>query len=180
MDAAPQNALRVADLKPGRPTRFDLRPDTAMLDTIRAELDLLGLRKLRFAGELVAQGKRDWRLTADLGATVVQPCTITLEPVTTRIDQKITRLFVAEMDAPSAEEVEMPEDDAQEPLGEVIDLDSVMIEALSLALPDYPRADGAELAETRFTEPGQTAMTDDDAKPFAGLAALRDKLEKKD
>lgn len=180
MDAAPPNALRVADLKPGRATRFDLRPEAAALEALRAELDLLGLRKLRFTGALVAEGKRDWRLQADLGATVVQPCTVTLAPVTTRIDQRIDRLFVAGMDTPAGEEVEMPEDDSREPLGEVIDLDAVMTEALSLALPDYPRADGAALAETQFTEPGQTAMTDDDAKPFAGLAALRDKLEKKD
>ncbi|CAN0590320.1 unnamed protein product [Ectocarpus sp. 12 AP-2014] len=60
-----------------------------------------------------------------------------------------------------------------EPLGREIDLNAVMIEALSLALPTYPRADTAELGQAVFTEPGKAAMTDDDTKPFAALAALK-------
>ena len=52
----------------------------------------------------------------------------------------------------------------------------VLAEALALALPDYPRGDEEVIGEQVFTEPGKEAMTDEDAKPFAGLAALRDKL----
>lgn len=72
----------------------------------------------------------------------------------------------------------MPEDDETEALGPEIDPAQVMIEALSLALPQYPRKDGAHLEQAIYTEPGQQAMTDDDVKPFAGLAALRDSLKK--
>ena len=36
---------------------------------------------------------------------------------------------------------------------------------------------GAELGEAVYTAPGQIPMSDEDARPFAGLAALRDKLE---
>ena len=49
-------------------------------------------------------------------------------------------------------------------------------EALSLAIPLYPRAEDATLGEAVFTEPGKQAMTDEDAKPFAGLASLRESL----
>jgi hypothetical protein len=44
------------------------------------------VRKLRFIGTLEPEGAQDWRLTADLGATVVQPCVVTLAPVTTRLE----------------------------------------------------------------------------------------------
>jgi len=73
----------------------------------------------------------------------------------------------------------MPEDDTVEALPVNLDLVQVMTEALSLALPLYPRADGADLGEAVFTQPNTAPMTDDDAKPFAGLGALRDSLENK-
>ncbi|MBR9653262.1 YceD family protein [Thalassovita aquimarina] len=182
MTSLPSHPLRVSDLPTTRPTRFELVPDDAELAAIANELDLVQLRKLRFKGEIRAEGREDWLLVAELGATVVQSCVVSLDPVTTRIDEKITRRFVADLpeDATDEEEVEMPEDDTLEALGSVIDPAETMIESLSLALPLYPRAAGVELTESQFTEPGKKAMTDEETKPFAGLAALRDKLEKKD
>ncbi|SEP55367.1 YceD family protein [Thalassovita taeanensis] len=181
MTNLPSHSLRVNDLPQNRPTRFALTPDAAMMAAIATELGLTGLRKLSFRGEIVAEGRRDWRMTARLGATVVQNCVLTLVPVTTRIDENVERRFLAEMPpAPEGEEMEMPEDDTIEPLGPEIDPARVMIEALALALPLYPRAEGATMGEASFTEPGKTALTDADAKPFAGLAALRAKLTEDD
>ena len=119
-------------------------------------------------------------MSADLGATVVQDCVVTLDPVTTRIDEPISRSYVADIPEIEASEVEMPEDDTVEALPETLDLAQVMIEALSLALPPYPRIEGADLSVAVFSEPGVTPMSDDDAKPFAGLGALRESLENKD
>ncbi len=171
--------LRVADLAQSRVTRFDLVPGTERLDDIAAELGLLGLRKLRFQGALRASGRNDWRLEAHLGATVEQPCVVTLDPVRTRIEADVVRLFVKSLELPEEidGEVEMPEDDTVEELGPQIDIEAIMREALALNLPLYPRRDDAELGEAVFTEPGKEAMRDEDARPFAGLAALRDKLE---
>ncbi|PSL21597.1 YceD family protein [Shimia abyssi] len=174
----PKNPVyRVADLPQNRVTRFDLRPDPETMTEIATSLGLIGLRKLSFKGELSAFGKSDWQLAAHLGASVVQPCVVTLDPVTTRIEADIERLFLAKMPEWSdEEEVEMPENENADTLGSEIDIGLVMQEALALYLPLYPRAEGAELGETVFTEPGKQAMTDQDARPFAGLAALRGKL----
>ncbi|WP_424833423.1 YceD family protein [Ruegeria sp.] len=170
--------LRVADLQQNTPTGFDLRPGTELMEALKQELGLQGLRKLSFTGHVQAHGKRDWVLTGKLGATVIQPCVITLDPVTTRIDIPVRRVFLAEWDEPDEPEFEMPEDDETEPMGEEIDPYQVMVEALSLALPQYPRKKDAEVEQTGYTEPGKRAMTDEDAKPFAGLAELRDALKK--
>ncbi|MFY0680467.1 MAG: DUF177 domain-containing protein [Thalassovita sp.] len=182
MNSLPHQPLRVADLSTTKPTRFSVIPEAPELSAMAQELDLNGLRKVRFKGEVKADGKRDWVLSAKLGATVTQACVVTLAPVTTRIETEVFRRFVAEMPefVSDDEEVEMPENDSDEQLGSTIDPAQVMIEALSLALPLYPRADGAEVEETVFTEPGKDAMTDEDTKPFAGLASLRDQLSKKD
>ncbi|WP_169640189.1 YceD family protein [Roseobacter ponti] len=173
-------ALRVADLAQNAVTSFSLRPDTARTKQICAELRLSDLRKLSFTGSLRAEGEADWRLEAVLGATIVQPCGVTLEPVTTRIDAPVTRLFQRDFIDVDAPEAEMPEDDTTEALGRWIDPAAVMTEALVLAVPLYPRAPGAELKEAVFTEPGKKPMRDEDAKPFAGLAGLRDQLETPD
>lgn len=173
-------ALRIADLPQNAPTPFELRPDAARMRAIAGQLGLSGLRKLRFAGRIEARGDRDWALEGMLGATVVQPCVVTLEPVTTRIDTAVSRLYVADFRYPEGDEVEMPEDDSAEPLGTHIDPDAVMVEALALAVPLYPRKDEAALGEAAFTEPGQAPMRDEDARPFAGLAGLRDAMKRED
>ncbi len=170
--------LRVADLPQNAPTPFELRPGKTALEALKQELGLLGLRKLSFSGQVQAQGKRDWVLTAKLGATVVQTCVVTLESVTTRIETPVRRVFLSDWHEPDEPEFEMPEDDETEALGAEIDPAAIMVEALSLALPLYPRKDGAELGQADYTEPGKQAMTDEDVKPFAGLAELRDTLKK--
>jgi uncharacterized metal-binding protein YceD (DUF177 family) len=169
-------ALRVSELAQNSATPFSLRPDSAQLKAIAAELGVSGLRKLSFEGEVKAVGAADWRLDAKLGATVIQPCVVTLEPVTTRIDVPVERLFLrnyVEVDAPEAE---MPEDDTTEALTAWIDPEAIMREALALNLPLYPRAPDAALGEMVVTEPGVAPMRDEDARPFAGLAGLKDQL----
>lgn len=171
-------AFRVSELSQNAPTAFELTPDAGEMARLAQELDLSGLRKLRFTGQIEAQGRHDWVLTGRLGATVVQPCVVTLEPVTTRIDTDVRRLYLAEMPEPDAAETEMPEDDTVEPLGTTIDPAAVMQEALALALPLYPRKPEADLGTAVFTEPGKRPLTDEDTRPFAGLAGLRDQLKK--
>ncbi|WP_299042246.1 DUF177 domain-containing protein [uncultured Tateyamaria sp.] len=170
-------ALRVSGLAQNAPTPFAFAPDTDAMKALAVALDLTGLRKLRFEGQIAGHGATDWLLTGDLGATVTQPCAVTLAPVTTRIDVPVRRLYVRDFEEIDAPEAEMPEDDEVEPLGAWIDPEAVMIEALSLAIPDFPRADGAELGETVLTEPGVDPLTDEAAKPFAGLADLKSRLE---
>ncbi|MBE3637143.1 YceD family protein [Mangrovicoccus algicola] len=156
---------------------FSLQPSPEVQEALRADLGLDGLRKLRFEGRLLPEGKRDWRLEAHLGATVIQPCTVTLAPVTTRLEEDLSRRYLADWQDPeTGAETEMPEDDTAGPLPRQLDLAEVMHEALALALPLYPRAEGAGFADTAVTEPGKAPMTDEEAKPFAGLAALRGKL----
>ncbi len=171
--------IRLSDLPNRRETRILLEPDATAREKLAAELGITAIRKLRFAGTLSPVGRRDWHLQADLGATVVQPCVVTLDPVTTRIDETVTRSYVAELDQIDAAEIEMPEDDTTEQAPDILDLVAVMTESLALALPAYPRIDGASVENANFTEPGKAAMTDEDTRPFAGLADLRNALKNK-
>ena len=176
---APLWPFVVADLPGNRPLRVNITATGDDAARIAAALDALKVTKLRLDGEFEVDRKGNVTFEGTLGAPVAQPCVVTLEPVRTRIDEPLRRIFRAD-DTPPADhhQILADEDIDHDPLPDIIDLGVVATEALALALPPFPRAEGAELSVAQFTEPGQAPMTDDEARPFAGLAALKDKLQK--
>ncbi len=111
-----------------------------------------------------------YRLTGHVLADVVQPCVITLEPVSQHIDEPLNvELRPADM-LPEAEEGE--QDILQAPDVEPIEDDAVnvgliVLEHLSTAIDPYPRAPGAEL-DVGNVSAGNAA------NPFAALKKLKD------
>ncbi len=160
---------------------FDITfTDKDMLE-ISAILSAVSVKKVRVSGKISPSGTKDWLLSATVGATVTQSCVVTLEPVQTRVDVPVELKYVADYEPNNDDSVtEMTIDETIEPLTEEIDLATIAIEAIALALPDYPRSDDAELETAIFSEPGIKPMTDEDTKPFASLASLKDKLSKED
>ncbi|SMY09636.1 YceD family protein [Flavimaricola marinus] len=174
--ALPQHIVRMSDLPHSRDYTFELTTTESQRQAVADVLGIVGVRKLTMKGTLIPLDRSDWRLEATLGATAVQECVVTLDPVTTRIDEKVLRVYRADLPPPEAGEIEMPEDDTEEGLPATLDLAAVMIEAVALALPAYPRKSDAEIGELVVTEPGKTPLTQSEMKPFAGLAALRAKM----
>jgi uncharacterized metal-binding protein YceD (DUF177 family) len=169
--------FRTDRLPSRKPTRFALAPDAEQRARIAAHLGILSVSGLRFEGAIIPEGRSDMRLEAVLTARVVQPCSVTLEPVGTDLRETVIRRYVAGMALPEADEVEIPEDTDSEPLPEVIDAGHVALEALALALPLYPRAPGAGLGAAEFAPPGAEPLAEEKPNPFAALAALKSKLE---
>lgn len=170
-DPAP-HILRLADLPSRKPTRFALRPEEGARASLAAELGISGIERLGFTGALTPKGRSDWALEAALDARVVQTCVVTAEPVATDLTETVERIYIADLPEPEGDEVEMPEDDRVEALPDTLDLSAVMAEALSLSLPLYPRVPGASFGQIDHAAPGTEALTDETAKPFAGLADL--------
>jgi uncharacterized metal-binding protein YceD (DUF177 family) len=178
--AAPALSLpfRVAGLSPRKPTRFDMTATPDQRHALAQELGLSRIDSLTFKGEIRPFGKHDYAITAVLEARIVQPCSISLQPVKTTISEPVERRYLADFVIPEGVELEMAsDDDAVEPLPEVIDAGFVATEALALAIPLYPRSPGAELGDVAVAEPGVVPLRDGDLKPFAGLAALKARLD---
>ena len=137
-------SLELKHLVQNRGVDFDLTLSEADISEIAEQLDLLSLRKIKFSGTILPIGKGDWELLGELGATVEQACSLTLAPVHCRIDTPVIRRFRKSPIAlnHSGPEHEIPEDDSEEQLEDVIDLGRVGSEALSLALPDIPAQRG--------------------------------------
>ncbi len=118
------------------------------------------------------------RIRGDVGAVIVQPCTVTLEPVRTEIDEAIETVFVPDdsrLARPQIVEGELivsPEgDDVPETFSHGrIDIGALAEEFFELAIPLYPRAEGAQLPDDL-----DSAATDnaDPQNPFAVLSALK-------
>lgn len=169
----------VERLRAHKAITFDETPTEAEAEAIRLSLGLRGLRKMRFQGALTPIGKRGWLVEGTLGASITQECVVTVEPVKTRIDTDVKLRFLPE----SMIEDETPEDvleDDVEELGPIIDLGQVAVEALSLAMPDYPRAETADMLHVTAEPEGAAPIKDEETKAFASLAELKEKLAKDD
>ena len=168
--------FRTGGLSPRKPTRFSFVPDAAERTVLARDLGLIALYRLELAGEIRPAGRDALELEATLTAAADQACSVTLAPVPAKVSETVRRRYVAGLETPDGEEVEMPEDDSVEPMPEVIDLSEIAAEALSLALPLYPRAPGAEFAQGLHAADGVTPLSDADLKPFSGLQDLAAKL----
>lgn len=177
-----QRPFTVATLSRARAHGFDLRPEGEEAVKIASFLKIRSVADLRFKGDLTAQSQDAWRIDGRLTAKVTQDCVISLAPVVQIVDEIVVRPYVPEEDLATMSEVDLDpdSDDDPEAFTDVIDPGQLALEALALALDPYPRAEDAALDQTRFAPPGVVPLSEDDLKPFAGLAALKDKLESKD
>ena len=163
----------VARLKGTSGEEFDVGPDASETLALAKLFAALKLSKVRFKGAIRPFGKSEWELKGHLGATIVQSCVVTLAPVTTRIESDVHRVFLHEIAAAAAVDIGPGDDADLELLGPIIDLGVIAGEALALALPEYPRAPGAELSQVY---PHPDDGTDDEVRPFEALRVLRDRL----
>lgn len=174
-----QQNLELKHLVQNRGVDFDLEFSEVLISQIIQKLELISLCKAKFSGTILPLGTGDWKLSGILGASVDQPCSLTLAPVRTRIDIPVVRNFRRSLPEQSKNvlEREMHEDDNDEQLDNVIDILKIFSEALSLALPDYPRTKNVFTEIVDYGPPGVAALTDDSAKPFAVLATLKSRLK---
>lgn len=139
-----------------------------------------GVKKVErfgFRGEVRPEGD-GWRVKGEVRARVVQPCVVTLEDVAQELAEPFSRLYLPGVAQPDQIDIDPGEgEDPPEPLGHRIDPGEVAAEAAALAIDPYPRSPGANLADVApASAPGDGE--DAAARPFAALAALRERLAK--
>jgi uncharacterized metal-binding protein YceD (DUF177 family) len=122
------------------------------------------LKVVKFRGGLRVFGR--------LHAVVVQPCVVSMVPVTQDIEEPIDRIFLpaAVRPAKGADDVFVDVEGEDEPdyfEGPEADLSELIIETLSLAIDPYPRAPGVVLDTEDADDEEETAS------PFAALKGLR-------
>lgn len=155
--------------------RIDIVADEAERSALADRLALQSLDRLEAHAVLSRDGSRI-RATGRLKASLQQSCVATGEPVPAHIDEPFDLLFMPEPKGSGAdEEVELGEGDLDTVFhdGSAIDLGGAIADTLALALDPYPRSAGADAA---LKEAG--VLTEEEASPFAALAALKEKMGK--
>ena len=159
--------------------RVDANPETRT--ALAAELDLIDLPSLRVEASVTPVGRDQWRVAGTIRAKVVQACVVSLNPVSTTVEETFERRFTEDENAVGSDlDFDPVGDDPPEMIKDGLDVGIVATEALALALPTYPRAQGATFEGAAVAPPGVEPIRPDDLKPFAGLAALKKTLESKD
>ena len=164
--------LRLDQIRGGE--RLDLVANEQERTAVAQRLALPSIERLEAhvtlsrAGEVVrAEGR--------LLASLEQSCVVTREPVAAHVDEPFAIVFVPEPPSTAPDdEVELGEADCDTVFydGAVIELGSAIGDTLALSIDPYPRSAGADAA---LKEAG--VMTEEQASPFAVLAALKGRGE---
>jgi hypothetical protein len=115
-----------------------------------------------------------YRLSGTLRAEIEQTCVVTLEPISSTIEERFDVTFWPEEDmpAPQGGEVAMDEEPDPEPMAAgQITVGRVVFECLAAAIDPFPRRPGATL-DWRSPTP-EDATADPAANPFAVLANIK-------
>ena len=154
--------------------RLDLVANASECAAVAERLGLLSLDRLEAHAVLSRDGEQI-RARGRIKASLDQACVATGEPVTQHIDEPFDLQFMPAPNAAQAdEEVELSGDDLDTIFhdGSAIDLGGAIADTLALSLDPYPRSAGADAA---LKEAG--VMSEEEAGPFAALAALKAKMD---
>ena len=150
---------------PGAGTEMAITATAAECAALARRFSLLALDRLEAGLRLEWVAGRLLRLEATLSAEVVQECVVTLEPVSSRVEDRFILLYGPA--AATSDGVIRADEEVLEPIIDGrIDLGEAVAQQLSLAIDPFPRAPGSAAPAA----PGEGM-----ASPFAALAEWRKK-----
>lgn len=176
--AGPVSHFVTVSKLPGKGLIVKAEADDDQRAALAAAHELQQVERFAYNLHLSPWKGRGVRISGDVEAVIVQHCTVTLEPVRTLIDEAIETVFVPEdsrLARPQIVEGELivsPEgDDVPETFAHGrIDVGALAEEFFELAIPLYPRLEGAELPDG-IDAAGVRA--EESENPFAVLSALK-------
>jgi uncharacterized metal-binding protein YceD (DUF177 family) len=157
--------------------RLDLVADADERAAVAARLGLASLDRLDAHAVLRRDGTTI-HATGRVKAALEQRCVASGEPLAVRVDEAFDLRFVPEPQVPGGDaefELESHELDTLFHDGQAIDLGAAIADSLALGLDPYPRS---AVAADVLREAG--VLSEEEAGPFAALAALKDQLNRKD
>ena len=170
-------------------TEIRIEADAAERARLSERFGILGLDSLSAELRLTAEeGRTLIRLEGTLVAEVIQACVVTLEPLKSRIEGPLERLYTTAEESepePAGEDFDVDAEEPPEPIADKkIDVGEAVSEQLALELPPFPRKPGIDFADysagpenSDVSSDGGEASTQDSGGPFTALEKLRKKLK---
>ena len=129
---------------------FNLVCSKDALRELPKKLNVIEAKKARFNGHLKLQVANQIVLCGTVKAKLIQPCSLTLEPVVTTIYKHISRTFFIgpnEKKPIKKSVFELTEKSFDNDIIlDEINLGEVLMETISLETPDYPKKSGASIS----------------------------------
>ena len=154
--------------------RIDLIADAEECAAIAKRLDLLSLDRLEAHAVLSREGQQV-RAQGRLKASLAQACVATGEPVPERVDEAFDLTFVPApggTDPRRRSSLRTAISTRSSTMARAIELGREIADTLALSIDPYPRSAQADAA---LREAG--VMSEEQAGPFAALAALKSKMD---
>lgn len=154
---------------------FEIMLDEKAVGILVDRLDLVELRNVRAEGKVWPMDEGvyvDFRLTAH----VEQTCVVTLDPVGTDVDERVSLQYTPAASEPAEPSVIDMDDEDDPPellVDDRVDIGAAMAEHLALALDPWPRKPDAELPS------GLGKENDTRENPFAVLSELKTEMKDK-
>lgn len=165
-------SVAVARLDAGAPMQGVASTDEC--GALAARYAVPAVRALSYAAQAAPWGPGGWRIHGVVTAALTQVCVVTLEPVDTAFTEPFERFFAPPGRLDAAAGLLDPEgEETVEPMGESLDIGEIAAEAAALAIDPYPRKPEAAFGGVLKGPPGVEPLTDEAARPFAGLATLK-------
>ena len=149
---------------------------TSELTELQENLNVEKLLSFSFKGRLVRQNNKRYELRASFTATTVQNCIVTWKPIKAVITDKIERHYSEEQVEHKVGDVSLDINSKDlELIRKELNIGAVVIEALCLAIPDYPRKKNVRFAGATITSSGLKPLDKNLSNPFL---ILKDFLNK--
>jgi uncharacterized metal-binding protein YceD (DUF177 family) len=158
--------------------RLDLRADAAERGAVAARLGVDELKQLQADVNIKCTKAGQYRVEVDFTAEVLQSCVVTLEPVTSRINDRFVEVFAddAGVDGVEVDIDPVGEDPPERVENGQIDVGELVVQYLVLAVDPYPRKADASVAAPYAragTDISAEPVEDARENPFAALGALQ-------
>jgi uncharacterized metal-binding protein YceD (DUF177 family) len=167
-EAGPNWSHRIArDEVSEQGQHVDLSADEAVRAVLARSANLLDLPRLTASFDVTPIGRDGLHVEGEVTSTIIQECSVTLEPIEQNLVEQVDLTFVPEV-APGAAETIIGSDETDPPealVGGIVDLGAIATEYFLLGIDPYPRKPGSEF---QAPSAGEAA-----ANPFEALSALK-------
>ena len=154
--------------------KFQHRSNALELAELTQILKIEELKGFAFEGQFSQLNKNDYRLRVSFNATLVQLCIISLKPMKTKINHKINQFYTAEDSVNKGNYISIEYDSVEkEHIKSEINVGDIMLEALSLEVPLYPKKKNVKFEGITITESAIKPLQKTINNPFLSLKELQ-------
>ena len=157
--------------------KFDFQHSSSAMNLLDLTkiLQIERLLAFSFKGEIVQSNPVHFVLKANFKATFIQLCVISLNPIKSHITHEIEQYYSLKSEDQRIKTVSIDYDEVEiDEIGSELNIGDIMLEALSLKIPLYPKKKNMKFEGVTITEAGLKPLEKTLNNPFRALKKLRE------